>query len=228
MMDIKEDPELQSLAYHVFRQLPNIPHRAGEDTAFINALIRIGRTAASWHQRLRTLINIQVIYFRRLFLMSKENQLALFECVSAMLTDAQLEVRIGAATTLSGMIRCSPYNLREGKIKELKDNFNSMLQKNPLPRRRAITERVSTPTLEQSKLTLTRHAAVLGLGALIQAFPYTSPPPAWLPDVLATLATKAAGDPGVVGKSVKTILADFKKTRQDTWHVDVKVSWIIL
>jgi proteasome activator subunit 4 len=31
-------------------------------------------------------------------------------------------------------------------------------------------------------------------------------------------------DPGVVGKSVKTVLSDFKKTRQDTWHVDVKVS----
>jgi proteasome activator subunit 4 len=61
------------------------------------------------------------------------------------------------------------------------------------------------------------------LGALIQAFPYTSPPPAWYTDVLASLARKAAADPGMVGKSVKSILADFKKTRQDTWHVDVKV-----
>jgi proteasome activator subunit 4 len=58
---------------------------------------------------------------------------------------------------------------------------------------------------------------------LVQAFPYTSPPPSWLPEVLATLALKAAGDPGIVGKGVKQILADFKKTRQDTWHVDVKV-----
>ena len=37
------------------------------------------------------------------------------------------------------------------------------------------------------------------------------------------LAVKAAGDPGTVGKSVKSILSEFKKTRQDTWHVDVKV-----
>jgi proteasome activator subunit 4 len=29
-----------------------------------------------------------------------------------------------------------------------------------------------------------------------------------------------------VGKSVKQALSDFKKTRQDTWHVDVKVSLI--
>jgi proteasome activator subunit 4 len=220
MMDIKEDPELQSLAYHVFRHLPNIPHRYGEDADFIAALIRIGRNATSWHQRLRILINIQVIFFRRLFLMSEEQQQRMFDCVSAMLSDTQLEVRMGAATTLSGMIRCSPVALRDRQVSTLKERFVSQLTKNPLPKRR----NPGTPTPEQGKLVLTRHAAVLGLGALIQAFPYQSPPPAWLPDILATLARKAAADPGIVGKSVKTVLADFKKTRQDTWHIDVKVS----
>jgi proteasome activator subunit 4 len=220
MMDIKEDPELQSLAYHVFRHLPNIPHRHGEDADFIAALIRIGRNATSWHQRLRILINIQVIFFRRLFLMSEEQQQRMFDCVSAMLSDTQLEVRMGAATTLSGMIRCSPVALRDRQVSTLKERFVSQLTKNPLPKRR----NPGTPTPEQGKLVLTRHAAVLGLGALIQAFPYQSPPPAWLPDILATLARKAAADPGIVGKSVKTVLADFKKTRQDTWHIDVKVS----
>ncbi|KAF1998302.1 hypothetical protein P154DRAFT_578121 [Amniculicola lignicola CBS 123094] len=218
MMDIKEDPELQSLAYHVFRHLPNIPHREGEDEEFIAALIRIGRNATSWHQRLRILINIQVIYFRRLFLMSEKQQRVLFDCVSAMLGDAQLEVRMGAATTLSGMIRCSPLALRDKMVAAIKTSCTTSLTKNPLPKRRI----PGTPTPEHNKLILVRHAAVLGLGALIQAFPYTSPPPAWLPDVLATLARKAASDSGMVGKSVKSILADFKKTRQDTWHVDVK------
>ncbi|GME47814.1 Armadillo-like helical [Neofusicoccum parvum] len=218
MMDVKEDPELQSLAYHVFRHLPNIPHRAGEDEEFINAMIRIGRNATSWHQRLRVLINIQVIYFRRLFLMTEAQQQALFDCVSAMLGDSQLEVRLGAQTTLSGMIRCSPVAFRTRQVEDLRNRFSKMLRENPLPKRRV----PGTPTPEQNRLLLVRHAAVLGLGALISAFPYTSPPPAWLPDVLATLAIKAAGDPGTVGKSVKSILADFKKTRQDTWHVDVK------
>lgn len=221
MMDIKEDPELQSLAYHVFRHLPNIPHRQGEDAAFIAALIRIGRTATSWHQRLRILINIQVIYFRRLFLMSEDQQQQLIDCVSAMLADPQHEVRMGAATSLSGMIRCSPVAFRDRTVATLTKRFEDSLIKNPLPKKRV----PGTPTPEQNKLVLTRHAAVLGLGALVQAFPYASPPPAWLPEVLATLARKAASDPGVVGKSVKSILADFKKTRQDTWHVDVKVSY---
>ncbi|CAN9250530.1 unnamed protein product [Alternaria alternata] len=212
MMDIKEDPELQSLAYHVFRHLPNIPHRQGEDADFIAALIRIGRNATSWHQRLRILINIQVIYFRRLFLMSEEQQQSMFDCVSAMLSDTQLEVRMGAATTLSGMIRCSPIAFRDRQVSTLKEKFTKQLNKNS----------IAKEAQSRNADNRARQASVLGLGALIQAFPYQSPPPAWLPDVLATLARKAAADPGMVGKSVKTVLADFKKTRQDTWHVDVK------
>lgn len=221
MMDIKEDPELQSLAYHVFRHMPNVPHRVGEDGPFVEAMCRIGRTAKTWHQRLRILINIQVIFFRRLFHMSADSRQKLFDCVIEMLADAQHEVRLGASTTLSGMIRCSPVEQRNSTVERLKQQFTKTLKDNPLPKRRV----PGTPTPEHNKLVLTRHAAVLGLGALIQAFPYTSPPPSWLPEVLATLALRAASDPGTVGKSVKTILADFKKTRQDTWHVDVKVSF---
>ena len=230
MMDIKEDPELQSLAYHVFRHLPNIPHRPGEDEAFVASLIKIGKESTSWHQRLRVLINIQVIYFRHLFLMPLSQAEALFLCVREMLHDVQMEVRLGAAATLSGMVRCSGLALRNRQITALKKHFTNLLVKNPLPKKvkgalAQASSGTSTPTQEASKLVLTRHAAVLGLGALVQAFPYTSPPPAWLPEVLATLAGRAASDPGTVGKGVKTILSDFKKTRQDTWHVDVKVSF---
>ena len=224
MMDIKEDPELQSLAYHVFRHLPNIPHRSGEDEAFVASLIKIGRNSTSWHQRLRVLINIQVIYFRHIFLMPIKQSNDLFVCVREMLHDTQLEVRLGAAATLSGMVRCSPTGFRNEKISESKKHFTDLLVKNPLPKRnKNANTGTSTPTPEQNRLTLTRHAAVLGLGALVQAFPYTSPPPEWLPEVLATLAGRAASDLGTVGKSVKTILSDFKKTRQDTWQIDVKV-----
>ncbi|KAK8215360.1 Proteasome activator BLM10 [Zalaria obscura] len=221
MMDIKEDPELQSLAYHVFRHLPNVPHRSNEISGFVSALIRIGKTSTSWHQRLRVLINIQVIYFRQLFLMPRDQAQALFDCVRSMLHDTQLEVRLGAAATISGMIRCSPAEFRDRTVADLQAYCTKLLTDNPLPKKnKNAAGAPGTPTPEQNKLTLTRHAAVLGLGALVQAFPYTSPPPEWLPKVLATLASKAASDSGTVGKSVKSILSDFKKTRQDTWHVD--------
>jgi proteasome activator subunit 4 len=233
MMDVKEDPELASLAYHVFRHLPNIPHRLGEDTDLIDVLIRIGRTSPSWHQRLRVMINMQIIFFRRLFLLSEENRQKLFDCVASMLEDSQHEVRAGASATLSGMIRCSPVELREDMVEQLRKRFTKMLVDHPLPKKpktvisglsSARTTGTSTPTPEQQKLVIVRHAAVLGLGSLIQAFPYSSPPPSWMPAVLITLSNKAANDPGNVGSSVKSIISDFKKTRQDTWHIDMKVS----
>ncbi|KAK1139676.1 Proteasome activator BLM10 [Aspergillus melleus] len=231
MMDVKEDPELQSLAYHVFRHLPNIPYPAEESSGFIKSLIHIGQTSPSWHQRLRVMINIQIIYFRRLFLLSVADRDKLFECVANMLEDPQHEVRAGASATLSGMIRCSPGFLREEMIKRFQDRFNKILINNPLPKRpknfrSGISSPVSsgpgTPTPEHTRLIITRHGAVLGLGALIQAFPYNSPPPRWMPEALATLSVRAANDPGIVGSSVKSIISEFKKTRQDTWHIDAK------
>jgi proteasome activator subunit 4 len=225
MMDVKEDPELMKLAYHVYRHLPNIPFRPGEDDAFIAALIRIGKSAASWHQRLRALVNMQVIYFRRLFLTQPKQRKMLFDAVGDMLSDPQLEVRDCASATLAGMIRCSPAKIRNPIIKQLKERFESQLKLNPMPKRKV--PGTDTP-VDTQKQIVRRHAAVLGLGALIEAFPYATPPPSWMPEVLAYLATRAASDRGIVGKATKTILAEFKKTRQDSWTVDQKVSLLSL
>ncbi|CAH0015102.1 unnamed protein product [Clonostachys rhizophaga] len=219
MMDVKEDPELMRLAYHVYRHFPNIPFRDGEDAEFIDGLIRIGKTATSWHQRLRALVNMQVVYFRRIFLTKKKQRDQLFDAVSEMLSDPQIEVRTSASTTLAGMIRCSPRPIRDPMIGVLKKRFEDQLRKNPMPKRKLPGAETPVNTHQQ---IARRHAAVLGLGALIEAFPYATPPPEWMPEVLATLARRAAGDPGTVGKATKMILSEFKKTRQDSWSVDQK------
>ncbi|KAJ3562698.1 hypothetical protein NPX13_g8468 [Xylaria arbuscula] len=219
MMDVKEDPELMRLAYHVYRHLPNIPFRTGEDGPFIKALIRLGTSSTSWHQRLRSLVNMQVVYFRRLFLMGTSDRELLFDAVGDMLADSQLEVRTVAGATLAGMIRCSPVAIRNPIIATLKSRFETQLARNPMPKRR--TPGTETPSGDTQKV-VKRHAAVLGLGALIEAFPYATPPPSWMPEVLALLARRAASDPGVVGQATKGILSEFKKTRQDSWAVDQK------
>ncbi|OTB09343.1 hypothetical protein M426DRAFT_50436 [Hypoxylon sp. CI-4A] len=219
MMDVKEDPELMRLAYHVYRHLPNIPFRTGEDAPFIAALIRLGKTATSWHQRLRALVNMQVIYFRRLFLMDASQRELLFDAVGDMLADPQLEVRTVASATLAGMIRCSPATIRNPFIETFKSRFETQLARNPMPKKRQ--PGTETP-INVTQQVVKRHAAVLGLGALVEAFPYATPPPSWMPEVLALLARRAASDPGVVGKATKSILSEFKKTRQDSWGVDQK------
>jgi proteasome activator subunit 4 len=221
MMDVKEDPELMRLAYHVYRHLPNVPFRTGEEGPFIAALIRLGTTSTSWHQRLRALVNMQVIYFRRLFLMDTSQRERLFDAVGDMLADTQLEVRTVAGATLAGMIRCSPVAIRNPIIATLKTRFEAQLARNPMPKKK--TPGTDTPSGDSQKV-IKRHAAVLGLGALIEAFPYATPPPSWMPEVLALLARRAASDPGVVGKATKSVLSEFKKTRQDSWAVDQKVN----
>ena len=126
--------------------------------------------------------NRDLQFFRRLFLLSEESKQKLFKAVADMLEDSQHEVRVGAGTTLSGMIRCSPVELRERMVKQLRDKFTQMLLENPLPKKpkgqlaglsSARTSGTSTPTPEAQRLVIVRHAAVLGLGALVQAFPYS-------------------------------------------------------
>ncbi|KAM7190799.1 Armadillo-type fold [Naviculisporaceae sp. PSN 640] len=220
MMDVKEDPELMKLAYHVYRHLPNIPFRSGEDEAFIAALIRVGKTASSWHQRLRALVNMQVIYFRRLFLTQPEQRQMLFDAVGDMLSDPQLEVRDCAGSTLAGMIRCSPAAVRNPIIYQLKDRFEQQIKLNPAPKRKKLSG-TDTPVDVQKRIVL-RHAAVLGLGALVEAFPYATPLPTWVPEVLAFLASRTANDSGIVGKAAKSVLSEYKKIRQDSRLVDEK------
>jgi proteasome activator subunit 4 len=132
------------------------------------------------------------------------------------------------------MIRCSPIFLRNKMVSRFQERFTKLLADNPLPKKpknfrsgisSAVSSGAGTPTPEHNRLIIVRHGAVLGLGALIQAFPYNSPPPHWMPEALTTLSIRAANDPGVVGSSVKSIISEFKKTRQDTWHIDAKVSY---
>ncbi|KAF5006539.1 hypothetical protein FDECE_7108 [Fusarium decemcellulare] len=196
MMDVKEDPELMGLAHHVYRQLPDIPFRDGEDAEFIDALIRIGKTSTRWHQRLRALANMQAMYFRRIFLTRSAQREALFTAVSDMLGDPQLEVRSCASITLAVMIRCSPRHIRDPMIAHLRARFEDELQHNPVPKRGRHLPGTDIPVDIHTQITR-RHAAVLGLGALIEAFPYATPPPWWMPEVLETVARKAAADPGV-------------------------------
>ncbi|KAK9488678.1 hypothetical protein V1527DRAFT_401104 [Lipomyces starkeyi] len=237
LLDIKEDTEVTSLAVSIFKQFGNVPCPTHFLEDIIAGIVEIATTSNTWHQRLRVLAVVQVFYFRQLFLLSTKSRRVLFDCVSQLLSDPQLEVRDTAATTLSGMIRCSPVAFRNSAITKLQKQFTKMLQDNQMPGRpprgsssaqpstSVSPSGIATPNgnSEYNAAIMLRHAAVLGLSALVQAFPYQSPPPKWIPGVLTTLANKAANDPGMVGRSVKTALGEFKKTRQDTWHVDVKV-----
>lgn len=259
-LNVRDDQEIMQSGVTLFKYLGNIPYPTPQ-VQHINDMIRdIGVHATSWHQRMSILSYIQAFFFRQLFKMTHEQRLHLYDSVTLMLEDPQLEVRELAADTLAGMIRCSPVSEQNELTSYLHTKFVKVLEETkgwrdlrrtpansgratPVPSQPGtptlrvpgvaaaasasnsglLSARAGTPTSEYQQVLIKRHSAVLGLGSLVKAFPYQSPPPKWVPKVLATLAVKAASDAGMVGKSVKSTLSDFKKTRQDTWHIDSKV-----
>lgn len=104
--------------------------------------------------------------------------------------------------------------------------------------RRAVLPARSDPNYD--KALRTRHAAVLGLIALIRAYPFTVPE--WMPPLIDHLS-KYATDPSPISNTLRAFGAEFQKTHQawessfggvdtradgiyfaqDNWHADAKL-----
>lgn len=199
----RDDPELVVLVTKVFTELGSVQFTTAMLPEAMKLLDPV-LTATHWHQRIRMLLFLQSFFFNHLFLMDETMRLQLGTVVKTCLYDTQIEVRELAGDTLNGIIRCSPPNEQQHYVNTFSKEFLNCL------------------TAKPSRNAIDRHASVTGLGSLLNAFPYTSPPDPWVPKVLVTIAVKAAGDSSVVGKAGQQVLSDFKKTRQDTWHVDQK------
>lgn len=65
-----------------------------------------------------------------------------------------------------------------------------------------------------------RHAAVLGICALVESYPYTIE--RWLPALLTSVLVEYTYDPIPISTTVRKCASNFKKTHQDTWHEDSK------
>ena len=113
----------------------------------------------------------------------------------------------GFCSTLSGIIRVSP---RHGII-TLKARFVRLINNNELPAR-------SSPVYASALRK--RHAAILGICALIDSFPYTVEK--WMPTLLTDILAEHTYDPLPVPSTVRKCASAFKKTHQDTWHEDSK------
>ncbi|KAL1919118.1 uncharacterized protein VTP21DRAFT_2500 [Calcarisporiella thermophila] len=214
MREIADDPDLQSLATRTFNAVAASSYPPDLVTPFLDTLIRILTENKNWHIRVKSLPVLQVFFFRHLFLFNREQMVWVTDVVGRLLMDVQVEVRQLAAVTLSGLIRCSQRDAIDG----LRARFSRLLE-TPLPSRKRLnsTERASTPVGFHEAL-LRRHAGVLGLSCLVQAFPYEVPE--WMPAVLVQLAG-CITDPAPIQATVRKTFADFRRTHQDTWHEHV-------
>lgn len=159
----------------------------------------------------------ETIFFKNLFFLTTDQKERILSLTSSVLYQKNLEFREASATTFSGLIHTSPPSEIEGIVNRYKIKFARDLD---LIRKKYRKDGFKSMKQED---VIVLHGATLGLGALLHAFSFLSPPPKWIPEILTILSNKASGIPGIVGRSAKETLGKFKKTRQDTWHVDSKV-----
>lgn len=159
----------------------------------------------------------ETVYFKNLFYLSQPQRKRIIEITNKLMYHKNAQVRESSASTLSGLIHTSPPDEVEAYVQEFIQKYS-----NDLDHIRKRHRKSGFKNLSQDEIIFL-HGATLGLGALVHAFAFFSPPPKWVPNVLTILSIKASGIPGIVGKTAKDSLGKFKKNRQDTWHVDVKV-----
>lgn len=106
---------------------------------------------------------------------------------------------------MAGILRSSPRD----PILTLKNRF-VRLSRSRLPPRLTADYAASLRRL---------HGAILGICALIDAFPYTVE--SWTPELLTEILAEHVYDPLPIAATVRKCASNFKKSHIDTWHEDV-------
>lgn len=136
--------------------------------------------------------------------------------IVTLMSDETLQVRQKATKILCGL--CHSKFINEEGQKRLLGDFRSKI-------RRKMTKRSSggnkfkkekaksLATLDKAELAA-YHSGVLGLSALVEAYPYDVPE--FVPEILVELE-KHLHDPLPIPKTIKDCFQEFKRTHQDNW-----------
>ncbi|KAH7104159.1 hypothetical protein BKA62DRAFT_635182 [Auriculariales sp. MPI-PUGE-AT-0066] len=203
--EVNDNDQLSSRASYVLVRMCGVTPPAALVNPLIDAMFEAIKKSTSWRVRMKALPLLQVFYFRQFTMISDEKVSEILEVICGCLDNEVVEVREMAATTLCGIIRCSP----KRSVVMLKERFERVERESPLPNRNLPTYALSLRKL---------HSAILGIKALIEAFPYSVP--SWCPDLLTRVLARHAYDPIPISTTVRTCASSFKKTHQDTWHED--------
>ncbi|EPQ28803.1 uncharacterized protein PFL1_03606 [Pseudozyma flocculosa PF-1] len=208
MVEVHDNRELSDTARAVLTKISTYPHTADNVEALVHELLSVTRSSTdSWRARLDSLPVLQVVFFQNLFHLNDASIKQIIDLLLELLRDRHLEVREMAATTLSGIVRCSQRRL----VKTLKQRFTRLVAATKLPKR-------GEADFDDKLLTL--HSGILGATALLAAFPYEVPE--WMPSLIVDTVAQHTDDPVPISTTVRRCAADFKRTHQDTWSEDQK------
>ncbi|KAG8177101.1 hypothetical protein JTE90_015245 [Oedothorax gibbosus] len=180
----------------------------------IDAAIRILQEIAagsSWHARVSASAYLQTMVFSNLFNVMKNKRWTrdVYEMVLKLLQDENIEVRESASEALCGFLHCEYFEISDDLLNLFKDKCRKKLEhKNATITSNGLK---SFPAEDLRE----RHAGVLGLCAIVNAFPYDVPQ--FLPDILVLLGDHL-NDPQPISTTIKKTLSSFRRTHHDNWR----------
>lgn len=215
MQEINDDQDLHIMATNVLGFIARLNYPPSMIPLMIDEFLNILTTSSSWHIRVRALPVLQIFFFKHLFLMNSEELIRIMEVVGQMLKDTQIEVRQLASVTLGGLVRCS----QRDAIQSLLTQFSSKMQVRVPKRKRDIITGKNVEPAGFAEAVLEKHAGVLGISCLINAFPYEVPE--WMPVILCQLADCMSDPAAEIQATIRKTFSDFRRTHSDTWHEDM-------
>lgn len=186
--------------------LSYLPLRKENIGHLVKLLCDTGSITSSFQMKLQ-LQFVQHFFSSQLLQLTQVERTSILQLVvNYLYHDKFVEVRKQASEVLSDIV----HNLGDSNdtLDELVKRFEASLSHYSWEEKKKV-----------SKTDVEVHGSILGLGAIISAFPYVFPLPKWIPRQLSELSSWARTN-GTAGAAAKNVISEFKKVRTDTWKFD--------
>ncbi|KIY51336.1 hypothetical protein FISHEDRAFT_37321 [Fistulina hepatica ATCC 64428] len=206
MAELNDNTDLHKYGNGVLYILSSILPPTEYIDVMFNDYMNVIKSSSSWRIRLVAIPALVIFFNRTMMSISTDTVAKIMDMLIECLGDENIEVREMASKAVASIVRCS----QRQNIEPLKGRFLAMARKATL-----------LPRRDPNYVTALRqlHSPILGLCALIQAFPYSVEP--WMPPLTDVLAAHVT-DPPPISTTIRKTASEFKKTHQDTWHNDQK------
>ncbi|CCF56466.1 hypothetical protein KAFR_0B01670 [Kazachstania africana CBS 2517] len=189
----------------IYLGIAYLPIRKEQIKPIVDSITEVSNDTTSYGLKLRLAFVQHFLSSQLLQLTTEQKSQILQFVVDQVYNDNYVEVRIRAADVLSDIA----HNIDDSQeLETLIENFSAKLKGYTWEEKQKL-----------SKTSMEIHGSVVGLGAVISAFPYVFPLPKWIPKELSELSSWARTS-GMAGTSAKDTISEFKKVRADTWKFD--------